>query len=321
MHSRFSSQEGNHLWLSSICTADESGKYAKNPIISLTGVGAYRGRIDRFESDWESLLQSYELHEFHMSRIADLNQACGCYMPSGQTFEERMAALIPFADCINTHLEVGLAQAWDVRGYAHLTLEAKKLLGGHNDPYFLMNVRAFQEVVEHVTSTNKDNRVSVIADDDLATAWDLYLHYREVKAAEPTLSKAMVGLTFANSYQFKPLQAADFVAFPARNQAKQEFGGQHNDWGPIYLYLTRALKAGESRIRWLESFVNEEKMYLMAQELNALAHEEGQAKRHGKKQGISTIQSGNGDDSSRRFESSKGSDGGGEESERREAEG
>jgi hypothetical protein len=49
-------------------------------------------------------------------------------MPSDQSFDERIDALLPFADCINDHLEIGLGQAWDVKGYANLSMEAKKNL-------------------------------------------------------------------------------------------------------------------------------------------------------------------------------------------------
>jgi hypothetical protein len=47
-------------------------------------------------------------------------------MPSGQSLDERIDALLPFADCINDHLEIGLAQAWNVKGYNNLSLEVKK---------------------------------------------------------------------------------------------------------------------------------------------------------------------------------------------------
>src|SRR5215469_11691380 len=121
---------------------DESGKYRKNPVVSISGIGANLRRSEEFSEEWKALLRVYELgDELHMSRVGDLSQACGPRMPDGQNYEERGEALRPFADLINRHFEVGLIQAWDVKGYNHLTLEAKKRLGGSHDPYQLAFTR------------------------------------------------------------------------------------------------------------------------------------------------------------------------------------
>ncbi len=108
---------------------DESGKYQKKPVVSICGVGAEISRLSNFDREWTVVLRSYGLPpEFHMARIFDLNQTNGLRMPKGQSLNERIDALLPFADCINDHLEIGMIQARDVPGYIRLPLEAKNCL-------------------------------------------------------------------------------------------------------------------------------------------------------------------------------------------------
>jgi hypothetical protein len=189
---------------------DESGKYRKNPVITVSGVGATKTRLDSFFDEWTTLLRSNELgDELHMSRASQLSQACGPKMPSGQSIDERINALIPFADCINRNFEIGLMQAWDVNGYNRLPMEAKRKLGGSHDPYQLAFVRGILGVSHYI---GDDGRLSIVADDDDQTAWDTYIHYRAISQALPELATKLAALTFAKSQYFPALQAADMVA-------------------------------------------------------------------------------------------------------------
>jgi hypothetical protein len=130
---------------------DESGKYRKDPVVSISGVGATSARLAKFSTEWETLLRSYGIgEELHMSRVAQLSQACGHRMPAGQTIDERIEVLKPFADCINHHCEIGLIQAWDVKGYNCLSLEAQRSLGGSNDPYQLAFIRDLLGVLDYL---------------------------------------------------------------------------------------------------------------------------------------------------------------------------
>lgn len=120
---------------------DESGKYRKNPVVSIKGIGADRPRLDQFDSQWRGLLDSYGLlPELHMARFLQLSQTNGPKLPSGQSLDARIDALLPFAGCIN-HLEIGLVQAWDVKGYSKLSMEVRRHLGGSHDPYQLAFIR------------------------------------------------------------------------------------------------------------------------------------------------------------------------------------
>jgi hypothetical protein len=240
---------------------DESGKHKAQPVINVTGVGVSKDRHEKFDREWEALLRSYEIPELHMSRIADLTQRVGHMMPSNQSIDARMDALLPFADCINQTMEYGLVQAWDVKGYAHLTLDVKRVLGGANDPYFMAFVRGALEIVDHV---GEKDRVVIVCDDDLATAWDTYLHYRAVRDAHPEFRKKTVGITFADSEHFPALQAADMVAFLGRLQARSEFYSVANDWKRLYEYVTTPPSGHRGIMRWYRMFADEKQLRALA---------------------------------------------------------
>jgi hypothetical protein len=237
---------------------DESGKYKKDAVITLSGVAATRPFLESFVNHWEALLLSYGIGpELHMSRVSDLTQGCGHKMPAGQSIEERIDALLPFADCINDYLQLGLAQSWDVKGYVNLPLELKQELGGSLDPHQFAFSRGLLEIVRHLGS---DDYVSVVCDDDPVTAWDTYLHYRAVAKAEPKVAKKVAAITFANSEHFKVLQAADMVAFLSRRHAIEIFGGKQNNFGRLYNHLIRGPRSKGSVMRWFDLLADEAKM-------------------------------------------------------------
>jgi hypothetical protein len=194
--------------------------------------------------------------ELHMARVSDLQQAYGSRMPSCQKLNERIEALFPFADCINKHLEIGLAQTWDVKGYNNLSMEVKGKLGGSNDPYQLAFVRGLLEIADYV---GEDGTVNVICDDNEVTAWDTYIHYRAIIKALPELSKRFIGIAFAKSQHFTPLQAADMVAFLARREAAEKYWGKSNEFKPSLNRLIHEPASGAGGImRWFSMFASEQ---------------------------------------------------------------
>jgi hypothetical protein len=244
---------------------DESGKYRKNPVVTISGIGAHLLQLERFNGEWNALLRSYELMpELHMSRISQLNQANGPEMPRGQDINQRIDALLPFADCMNTYLEVGLAQAWDVKGYNNLSMEVKQELGGSHDPYQLAFIRGLLEIVEIV---GEDGIVSTICDDDEVTAWDTYIHYRAIGKALPEIIPRLAGITFAKSHHSAGLQAADMVAFLARREATERFWGKPNEFKRLLDYLMEGPKpTSQGAMRWFTMFAGEQELVNLANE-------------------------------------------------------
>jgi hypothetical protein len=236
---------------------DESGKYQKNPVVAITGIGAVRERLDPLYEEWRRLLHAYGLPELHMSQALTLSGNIGIKFRAGQTLAERQELLFPFADCINKYCEIGLMQAWSVAGYAQLSLEVKKNLGGSHDPYQLAFTRGLMAIADYVG----DDYVNVLVDDNVVTAWDTYMHYR--RALEATDQKErFVGISFAKSYHYPPLQAADMAAFLARRAAREQFYKVPNDCKLLTDYLFVDQKP--PGMQWYTGFWDEQKMVDLA---------------------------------------------------------
>jgi hypothetical protein len=121
---------------------DESGKSGDHPVVTFCGVCGSRSRVSHFTDNWEGLLRHYQLEELHMTRAGNPSIALSGKIPS-QSLPDRIAALKPFADCINESLEFGLLQAWDVEGFKNLSQKAKRALGDPKDPYYTAFVMTF----------------------------------------------------------------------------------------------------------------------------------------------------------------------------------
>jgi hypothetical protein len=242
---------------------DESGKYQKDPVVTVSGVGAELQRLKDFDEEWIELLRAYELlPELHMSRVFDLGQANGPKMPAGQNADERITALLPFADCINNHIEIGLVQAWDVHGYINLPTEAKRLLGGSHDPYQLAFIRGILEIPKLLGA---DAAISIVCDDNEVTAWDTYTHYRAILKAVPDCGANFAGIGFAKSHNFNGLQAADMIAFLARREAGARFWGRSNNTRALLDYLTNGPRLEIPAVmKWYSMFAGEKELINLA---------------------------------------------------------
>jgi Protein of unknown function (DUF3800) len=220
---------------------DESGKHKDHPVVTFTGVCAWPAKIQLFDDAWNALLNQYGLRSLHMKAASRLSKKLCEKMPGNQTADQRIEALKPFADCINKHLEVGLIQAWDVKGFNAMSKDARAKLGNVEDPYFLAFARGVSELVEYV---REEDRIALICDDDRDTAWDGYRHYRGIKAADEEIRKKTISLGFADDDYFPALQAADMAGFLARHEARRYFYGIPATFSKLFDYMIERSASG-----------------------------------------------------------------------------
>ena len=273
---------------------DESGKHQKDPLIAFCAVAATGDRLNSFDSAWRSLLRSYELDSLHMARASRLVEDVGYRLRKGQTVDERTDELIPFADLINKHLESGMMQAWDVRGFNQIPQAVLKNLGGAPDPYFLAMMRALTEFTDRI---GEDDRISLIFDDDPYTAWDSYGHFRAIEKADPMVRKKCVSVSFANDTHFPALQAADMLAFLTRHEAAEQFNGIPNMWRRLFDRLTTEPKPPYGIMRWYKMFADEQTLVDFANESIRAAEEanrEREEQRQKKRNRVPEVQQSNG---------------------------
>jgi hypothetical protein len=129
---------------------DESGKFQNDPLIAFCAVSATGNRLKSFDEEWGAILRSYELDSLHMKRASRLDESLGYRLQKGQTLQERSELLFPFADCVNKYLEMGVMQAWDVRGFNNLPRQLIETLGGSLDPFFMALIRGMSYLTPKV---------------------------------------------------------------------------------------------------------------------------------------------------------------------------
>jgi hypothetical protein len=249
---------------------DESGKYHNpaDPLIAFSGLCITPDRLSAFDNEWRTLLRSYEIDSLHMERVTRLVEDHGYRFRKGQTAAERTELLFPFADCINKHFEIGFIQAWSLRGFNSIPNDARKLLGGSSDPYFLAFIRGLQEVADGM---GEDDRISIICDDDVNTALDCYTHYRRIGEADWTIQRKTVAISFANDKHFPALQAADVAAFLTKHEAGWRYEKVPNTWERLFDRLVTVPEPPYGIMRWKGNFADEEQLVKMAIEMGDLA--------------------------------------------------
>jgi len=239
---------------------DESGKHVDHPVVTFCGVCAPKLSVEGFDNAWNELLRQYQLRALHMVKVLRTKK----FTPNtpAVTNRERIEALKPFADCINEHFELGLIEAWDVKGFKSISKNARAKLGNPDDPYYIAFTRGILELLNHF---GEEHILTLVCDDDQQTAWDCYRHFRGVTRVHDLARKRIAALCFANDEHFPALQAADMIAFLARLEAKYRFYGIRYSYHELLHYLTRDEPTG--RMKWRAGFFDETQLKGLSQAL------------------------------------------------------
>jgi hypothetical protein len=244
---------------------DESGKHHDHPVVTLSCVCVAQSKLEQFNSEWERLLDQYGWNALHM--VDAMRNRKLSPKVSAVTTEERIEAMKPFVDCINTKLDFGIVQALDVKGFNGLSKTLRAGLGNPNDPYFVAFMRALIELTERVQAAD---RISLLCDYDIETAWDCYRHWKGIRQAHNLISKKTISLTFADDEYFPALQAADMVAYLARLEAKRQFYGTPHSYRKLLDYLIDK-RSPNSTIKWGVMFAGEQLLRSMSTRADKIA--------------------------------------------------
>lgn len=226
---------------------DESGKHHADPIISFVALCAPLARAKQFTDAWEGILRHYHMDSLHMVDAIRPGKRMG-NIPT-QSMTERMEALKPFADCINQHLEFGLMITWEVAGWREWSELTRRSLGDANNPYYMNFLRGLLEIVKYI---RHDDRLSIVCDDDLETAWLCYQHYRAAREKMPKIYRRTMAITFADDRHCPAVQAADMVALLVRHEARYRFFKQDYEFRDLFDYLAtlRAPPSMQWYVNW-----------------------------------------------------------------------
>ncbi len=241
---------------------DESGKSHSQRVVTFCGVCAPANKIQSFEDEWNGLLRRYGMPYLSMKEALRLKKPLSKNVKAlGK--RERIDALEPFSDCIREHIELGISVAVDVQAYEKdLSVEARRRLGGSPDPHYLAFMSGIMGPVAYVQS---DDHVSLICDDDEATALNCYQFYRRVRKVHKLAHDKLISISFAQDRQFPPLQAADFVASLVRLEAHRQFENRPYDYRELFLHLTAP--QSPAKMMWGISFYGSERMKAFGKKL------------------------------------------------------
>jgi len=121
------------------------------------------------------------------------------------------------------------------------------------------------EIAGYVQGSDK---ISLICDDDIQTAWDCYRHYRSVRRVDSEINDKVASLSFADDEYFPALQAADFVAFLSRLEAKRQFYSDFNMYLRLFNYTVK--QRGVNRTDWRMMFADEAKLIDLGKSMGKL---------------------------------------------------
>jgi hypothetical protein len=209
-------------------------------------------RIREFEEDWKGILRGFGLDSLTMKRALRRKIP---FSPNteAKSVEERNNVLKPFVDCIRRYFTFGRAVAIDVEGYKKWPPQARKRVGGSDDPHYFAFLSGLLGPAKYISN---EDRFSLVCDDDKQTAMNCYRLYGRVRTINPELKRKMVAITFADDDVFVPLQAADLLASLCRLEAGRQFHREYYEYMPTF----RALTGSGSGMRWAVNFYGGDRM-------------------------------------------------------------
>jgi hypothetical protein len=256
---------------------DESGKFQDHQIVAFCGFGASPSQLKDFDAQWENQLRRTGLEVLHWVKARRYGKRLSPKIGE-QSLKERMSELKPFADCINDHLGIGVATAFEVKGYTSFAPKSKKLLGGSDNPFYVQFLRTITLLLDFAKA---EESVTITCDEDEETAWNCYQLFKRVKKIDPLARRRLGAVTFADDVHFPALQAADMLSFLCREHAHAQFYETPYEYHEFFRYLTQP--RGSSSLEWKVAIKNKRALKRLDNRLSSRARAKGDTKKNNDK--------------------------------------
>lgn len=229
---------------------DESGKFQDHDAISLCGWIAPLNRWEYFASDWNNALRLSEIDELHTAEFIGLH---GQYSRirnkwGAQKIAKRDKALDRFTRVIREHVGTGLGTVIDTKHYRSMSQSFRKRVG--EDPYLIAFQDIIRQAMKYVKAFAQVNNLgdkvalALIFDQDEQQATECLRLLNKIKKNNPDIRKIISGICFCNRRGYLPLQAADFVAYEARQELDRKINHPHKPISPRFDALCSRNPAG-----------------------------------------------------------------------------
>jgi len=210
---------GFGLKLIAVLTAyiDESGTHTQSPIMGLGGFVSDTGRWESFERRWQNFLDWAGIPFFHMTDFENRKQ-----IYEGWSDEKRLTAIKRICKIIRQSALFGFQSAIVKRDYEALSDSDRRLIG---DEYTLCANQCGQFVAEWQRKTGRDEPVAYVFEAGAPGANILHRVFTNTLNNEKLRKKfQLLSIRFERKHDFKPLQAADIMAYEAPKQTARRIG-------------------------------------------------------------------------------------------------
>jgi uncharacterized protein DUF3800 len=202
---------------------DESGKF-KNPKDDYTAVCAYVAHISEwtlFSSYWENCRFRWQVPPIHLRKInrADehpewlkVKQRLGAAAASWEEVRDQM--LDEFATIVAHSSIVCCGAVVDANYYR--SLPPSKFKEGTQSSLFLAFHQVVMRAIEAVETVNSRSTIGLVLDNDEESAGPCFQQLNVLKATFAKVRERISSICFVNDNDYPGVQAADFLAYKAR---------------------------------------------------------------------------------------------------------
>ena len=204
---------------------DESGKAHNSPVVSLCGYAVDQGNIFRLNSAWGSRLELWGVPPIHMREIyhpdehpkwLQVKREWGDKWPTKR--DAMLADLALLIREFTPHFTQATGVVVDAKHFmSGACPRLSKKVGG--DPIYLAFRRTVLPCIERAARANDDAGLGIIVDDDQDTAPAFHKWVNEIKHDNrESLGRNIKSLCFVDDKRFPLIQAADMLAYAARQR-------------------------------------------------------------------------------------------------------
>lgn len=219
---------------------DESGKFQDREVICFGGVYSYNEHYEEFARERGRILSLNGLEVLSAKVVLNFKRPLS-KKNDREGLEKRIEDLKGFIRCIRKHLLVVSGVTVDVAAFKKQPTHLFEMLG--NDPCYAAFAR---EVLQIIGFCGKEDKISLICDEDEGTAMNFYHLYRRIKLQWPQAKDKFAGITFADDKYLFALQAADLVVSLIRLEAGKRMLQIPYDYEPLFSELNAPASKGEN---------------------------------------------------------------------------
>lgn len=197
---------------------DESGKTHSSPFVSFCGYIGNNDQWEQFRAKWRELRLFLGVPPIHVTAImnSDKNEEWAKVKRKwGADWEKkRDEMLLGFANVVYDSKVACVGASIDCSAYK---MFPKTMKATYQDAHYLAFQWTVLRSIEKVEWGDSEALLGLVMDDDQEKAIHCYQLFTSLKKQKPEIKKRISGICFSNDKFYPGLQAADMIAYEARN--------------------------------------------------------------------------------------------------------